>query len=441
MNPIAQDFKFLSLIKFTLPTIVMMIFLSMYTMVDGIFVSSFIDQNALAAVNLVYPIMSVVVAISIMLVSGGSAIIARGLGEGNTELAQKHFTFLIAVGIVVGLLLAFLGTFFIDEIITALNSDPLTYDYCKDYLFLIALGSPFAVLQMMFQFLFITAGKPNLGLVSTAIGGVLNIAFDYIFMGPLNMGVEGAAIATVMGYAVPAIWGLVYFSTNKSGELYFVKTKFYGKMLAQSCANGSSEMVTNLASAITIYLFNEATYDYIGLDGVAAITAVLYSQFLMIAVFLGFSQGVAPIISYNHGAENFVQLKRIIKISLTFILVSSVLSVVLSMALASPVSAMFFADEPVTFEISRIAFLYFSINYLFSGTNIFASSMFTAFSNGFVSAMISFLRTFLFLVGSILFLPTVMGEVGIWLSVPLAELLTVFIAAGFILKYRKVYKY
>ncbi len=441
MNPLAQDFKFLSLLKFTLPTIVMMIFLSLYTMVDGVMVSHFWGEHALSAVNIVYPIMSIVVAISIMLVSGASAIIGRELGEGLKNLARRHFTFIIAVGMVIGLLLALVGTYFVEDIVYALNSAPETYEHGVKYLYYIALGSPFAVLQMMFQFLFVTAGKPKLGLISTGLGGVLNILFDYIFMGPMGMGTEGAAIATVIGYAVPAIWGLIYFTINTKGELYFVRPKFYGKMLLRSCANGSSEMVTNLASAITIYLFNEATYDYIGLDGVAAITAVLYSQFLMLAVFLGFSQGVAPVISYNYGASNTAGLKKIFRISLTFIILASVTTVILSMLLADPISDIFFDRNTTTFDLSKEAFLLFSINYLFSGINIFSSSMFTAFSNGVVSAIISFMRTFLFLVVSILFLPTILGKTGIWLSVPIAELLTISVAVIFIVRYKKIYNY
>lgn len=441
MNSLSKKITMISIIKFTAPTVIMMIFLSLYTMVDGVFVSNMVGSNALSAVNIVYPAMSLVVAVSIMLATGASAIIGKEMGEGKYIEARQHFSFIIVVGIIIGIAFLIIGTVFVEPIIKLMGSTPLIHQYCKDYLFIIALGSPLAVLQMMFQFFFVTSGKPKIGLICTGLGGIINIVFDYLLIGPANLGVKGAGIATVMGYCVPAICGIVYFTFFRKNNLFFVLPKIDMKMLGKSCFNGSSEMITNLALSVTVFLFNMVMLQYLGEDGVAAITIVLYSQFLLTSAFLGFSSGVAPIFSFHYGAKNRDEIKKLFNISIRFVIMASLVIFGLSMLLAAPITAVFVRTGTSIFDIAKRGFLLFSVSYLFSGMNIFASSMFTAFSNGLVSAFISFLRTFLFLVAAILILPMFIGEPGIWLAVPLAEMLAITVAIFCIFKFKKRYGY
>ncbi|MEG0664516.1 MAG: MATE family efflux transporter [Clostridia bacterium] len=434
MNTLSRKFNFFTLIKFTAPTIVMMILMSLYTMVDGVFVSNIVGETALSAINIVYPVISLVVAVAIMFATGSSAIIANEMGKGNNAKAKNFFSFIIYFGIIIGLIFSVFGTIFLDDITRLMGATIETEQFCKDYLLIIIFASPFAILQMMFEFLFVTAGKPKLGLISTFLGGVANVILDLFFMGYLNMGIKGAALGTAIGYCIPAFFGLIYFTFSRKGCLYLIKPKMDFKSLLKTCANGSSEMVTNLATSVTVFLFNMVMLKFLGVDGVVAITIVLYSQFFLTAVFLGFSSGVAPIISYNHGSKNTAQLKNVIKISSIFIIIISILTFVLSLAFSGIITSIFVKSDSNVFEIAKNGFLLFSISYLFIGVNIFTSSMFTALSNGFVSALISFLRTFLFLIVSIIVLPQIIGENGVWLAIPLAEILTLFVSIFFFIK-------
>lgn len=440
-NVLARKFTFWSLIKFTLPTIVMMVFMSMYTMVDGVFVSNFIGENALSAVNMVYPLVSVVVAIAIMLATGGSAVIARKMGANKKDEAKQNFTLIVIFGIIVGFILMLIGVIFIEPIIKLLGATAALHDYCRDYLMIMMLFAPFAILQMLFQYFFVTAGKPNLGLIATIAGGVVNVVLDYLFIGPFNMGIAGAAISTGIGYSIPAIFGLLYFAFSKNGTLHFVKPKFDGKMLLESSSNGASEMVTNLSTAVTTLLFNLIMIKYLGEDGVAAITIVLYAQFLLTAIYIGFSSGVAPIISYNYGESNVTELKKIFKTSMIFITISAICVFVLSIILSPVIVRIFVKPSSSVFALATHGFLLFSFSYLFTGYNIFSSAMFTAFSNGKVSAIISFLRTFVFIIAGVLLLPMLIGANGIWLAVPIAEVLTVIVSVLYFVRLKDVYHY
>lgn len=440
-NILSQKFTTWTLLKFTAPTIIMMVFMSLYTMVDGVFVSNLIGENALSAVNMVYPIQSIIIAIAIMFATGGSAVIAKKMGEGNSQEAKRNFSLIITVSIGIGIVVLMLGLLFIEPIITLLGATEALYNYCYDYLSILILFTPLAMLQMLFQFLFVTAGKPNYGLVATVAGGIANIVLDYVFIHSLGMGIAGAALATGVGYSIPAIFGLLYFAFNKTGVLCFTKFKFDMKVLLQTCMNGSSEMVTNLATAVTTFLFNIIMIRYLGENGVAAVTIVLYAQFLLTAVYLGFSSGVAPIFSYNYGEENADELKKIFKISMLFIAISSVLIFIFSIIFTPNIVGVFVKEQSEVFPIAINGFLLFSIGYLFTGFNIFASAMFTAFSNGKISAIISFARTFIFIILGIMFLPKFIGVSGIWLAVPFAEIVTLVLSFFFILKLKKFYQY
>lgn len=432
-NKLAQNFTLPSLIKFTLPSTVMMVFMALYQMVDGVFVSNFVGADALAALNTVYPAISIVVAVAVMLATGGSAIIARFMGEGRPHEARESFSMICAAGAVLGVLFAVVGLVFIDPIIRGLGGSQI-YGYCYDYLWVLVLSSPLSVFQMLFQNFLVTAGKPHLGLGTTVLGGVANILLDYLFVAVLPWGVAGAAWATAIGYAIPAIFGLIYFTVCRKGTLYFVRPKLRWKLMLQACANGSSEMVTNLATAVTTFLFNSIMLRQMGSQGVAAVTIILYAQFLLTAVFIGFSIGVAPIFSYNYGMGNKARTHRIFRQSLSFVGVFSALVFVFSMVCSPWIVAVFARSGTDVYNIAIEGFRIFSWSFLFAGFNIFSSALFTAFSNGVVSAAISFSRTFVFLVASLLLLPLVLGTTGVWLAVPVAEVISLVVCLIFLKK-------
>ena len=293
---------------------------------------------------------------------------------------------------------------------------------------------------MLFLTFFVTASKPHLGLALTILGGVSNIVFDYLFIVVLQMGVAGAAIGTSIGYALPAIISLLYFALNRKGTLYLIKPVFDKNVLLKTCTNGSSEMVTNLAIAIVTLLFNKIMLKYMGENGVAAITIVLYAQFLLTSIFMGFSSGIAPVFSYNYGNNNKVQIKKLFKMSVGIISVLSLAMFLIAILFATPIISVFTSPDSEVFAITYHGFFLFSISYLFTGMNIFSSSMFTAFSNGKVSAMLSFLRTFVFLIAALLILPELMGVDGIWLAVPIAELLAIIVSITTIYKNKEYFQ-
>ena len=439
-NSISQDFKLSSLIIFTIPSMIMMIFMALYSIVDGVFISRFINTDALSAFNVIYPFINLVIGIGVMLASGGSAVIAKKLGESRTDEARQNFTLIIITGFVVGVVIGIIGYIFLDKIIYLLGSTDDLYRYCQYYLIMSLVFIPSYIMNLLYQILTITAGKPKVGLILTVIGGVSNIILDYIFISQINMGILGAALATGMGNFIPSVLGTLYFIKNKE-TLYFVKPKFELDVLSKACMNGSSEMVTNLATGITTMLFNIAMMNYLGSDGVAAMSIVLYGQFLVTSVYIGFSSGVAPVISYNYGEQNRKQLRKIIKYSAIFISIISLVSYAISMLLASNIVGIFSSIGSNVYDIGYNGFTIFGTSFLITGVNIFASSMFTAFSNGKVSATISFFRTFIFIVGGILILPKFMRVNGIWISVPLAEILTMIISISYIYKYKNNYGY
>lgn len=440
-NPLAKQFSTASLLRFALPNVVMMVFLSLYTIVDGMFISRFVGTLALSAINMSYPLISLELAVGIMLGTGGSAVIARELGEGKQDLARRDFTCIVAAALALGILFALAGLLWLDPLLELLGTSAAQMPYCRIYTQILLLFAPAALLQAVFQSLFVTAGRPHLGLTVTVAGGLANIVLDPLFMGPLGMGVEGAAIATAASYCIPAAAGLVFFFRNRQGTLCFVPFRPRWRMLLHTCGNGSSEMVTNIAIAVTTLLFNLIFLEFWQEDGVAAITIVMYLQFVFSAAYIGFSMGVAPVVSYKYGAEDWAQLRRIVRCCLGFLAAASLGVYLLSLVLIRPCLSLFTdADSPV-YRLTLEGFPIFAVSFLPMGVGIFASSLFTAFSNGVVSAVISFARTFVFLVGMILLLPRVLGEDGIWLAVPAAEILGLMVAAAFLLWGRRKYHY
>lgn len=440
-NALSKEFTTSSLIKFAFPNIIMMVFFSFYTIVDGMFVSNLVGTLALSSINMSYPLMSLQLALGVMFSTGGSAIIAKKLGEGKEREAQQDFSLIVLTAIIVGIIFEAVCLPFLPDILTFLGTSPAQMTQCIEYTKVLLYFSPAMFLQTLFQMFFVTAGKPGLGLLVTVSGGVANMILDYIFMGPLNRGLSGAAVATGFSYLIPAMVGMFYFSFSRKGSLFIVMPKSDLKMLTVTCVNGFSEMVTNAANAVTTFLFNIIFMKFWGEDGVAAISIIMYFQFVFSATFLGFSMGTAPVISYKYGAAERVQLKKIVRSCLLFIVVSSIALYAVSIIMIGPSLKIFTSPSGRVFSIAMDGFPIFALSFLFLGINIFASSLFTAFSNGIVSGIISLARTFIFLVGALLILPLKMGEAGIWLAVPVAELLGLLVSFYFLMRGRKYYWY
>ncbi|MEG0777924.1 MAG: MATE family efflux transporter [Oscillospiraceae bacterium] len=440
-NAISQKFNTAKLLKFALPTIIMMGFLSTYTAVDGAFVSNLITEDALSAVNIVMPLIGIFCAVGLMLSTGANAIIAMNMGEGKFKEGRSFFSLIYIVGAVLGIIISLFCFFFEESVLGWLGCTPRLHDYARDYMRVLAVFAPMNFMQMFAQTFFVTAGKPRIGLIVTILGGLANVVLDYVFIAIFNMGIGGAALATGIGYSIPGIFGIVYFCVKKNESLHFGKPVWTGKKLLSGCFNGSSEFIGNLAFAITTLMFNLAMLKYVGENGVAAITIILYVQFIQSAIYCGYSMGIAPIISYKYGAGDTVQLKKIIKISVRFILICSGIVIILSILGANLAVGIFVRPESEVYAMAKKGFIIFSTSYIFMGINIFMSAMFTAFGNGKVSAILSFLRTLLFLVGSLVILPIFLGVDGIWLAVPVAEAMAFVLSVFYYKRYKKIYKY
>lgn len=421
-----QHFTPWALLKFAFPSIIMMIFMSLYTIVDGIFISRFLGSNALSSLNIVFPVINVVIAIATMLGTGGNAIISKYLGEGRDRDARECLTQFTVIGLAISLLLLVLTQIFLTPLCRALGSTDVLLADCRAYLSVSLLFAPTCMLQTLFQSYLVTAGMPALGLFLTIGAGILNAVLDYVLILVFPMGIAGAAIATGIGQSVPAVAGLFYFLLSRKG-LYFTRFRLHPKELFMACYNGSSEMVTQLSNAVITFLFNLIMLDLAGENGVAAITILLYGQFLFNAFYLGFSIGISPIVGFQYGAGNRKQLRSIYRTSFLFVLASSVALTVIAVLSSTPLVSVFTRD-PETFTLADAGFRIFAFNFLFSGFNIASSGFFTALSNGRVSAIISFLRTLVFIVLSLLTLPRFFGITGAWLAIPVAEFLTLMLA-------------
>ena len=439
-HSLSKKFTFGSLLLFALPTTVMMVVMSLYTIVDGVFVSRFVSTNALSSVNIVYPVINIVLGISVMLSMGSNAIVAKKMGEGRPDSARETFTAIILLNIIIGLAFAIIGNLTAVPLSRMLGASDLLLEDCVTYLRWQLAFAPSLMLQIQFQMYFVTEGKPGIGLFLTLLAGIANAALDYVLIVPMRMGIAGAAIATVTGYTIPALIGLIYFAAARQ-SLWFVRPRFVKKELGEACLNGSSEMVTNLSNAVITFLFNQLMLSLLGEDGVAAITIVLYAQFLLTALYMGFSMGVAPVISFNYGAANHARLQRVFRCCLGFIALSSALVFGVSLGLAELVVAVFSPAGTAVHAIALDGFYKFAPAFLFAGLNLFASALFTALSDGLVSAVISFARTFGFLLLALLLLPGVLGVDGVWIAVPFAELACWALSIGFLAAKRNKYHY
>ena len=421
-----QHFSPWKLLAFAAPSIVMMLFMSLYTIIDGIFISRILGSNALSSLNIVYPVISIVIAIGTMLATGGNAIISKYLGEGRHQEARECLTQFVLTGTIISILILVLTLIFLTPICRFLGATDILLADCRDYLFTAILFAPACMLQTLFQSYLVTAGRPVLGLFFTVAAGVVNAVLDYVFMAPCQMGIRGAALATGTGQLLPAAAGLLFFFFSRK-ELHFTRFRFHTPAFLQACYNGSSEMITQLSNAIITFLFNIILLRLAGEHGVAAITILLYGQFLFNAFYLGFSIGISPVVGFQYGARKKKQLGSIYRISFLFAGLSSILLTAAAWFGATAL-VQIFTREPETFRLAEQGFKLFSINFLFSGVNITSSGFFTALSNGKASALISFCRTLFFTVAALLLLPLFLGINGAWLAIPVAELLTLILS-------------
>ena len=430
-----------NILRFAFPTIVMTVFNTFYTMVDGLFVSNLIGMEALSAINLTAPAIALITAISGMLATGGSAVVMKKMGEHREQEARQDFTLLILTNVVVGALMMLLGYTLMDKLLGAMGLSPAVLGYCHTYLSRYLLFTIPILLMYNFSLYLIAAGKSTLSLICTVAGGVTNIVLDYVLIVLFDLGIQGAAIATGLGYSITAVVGLLVFRRRDS-LLHFQKPVFRGGVLLRASTNGLSELATSLVSGITTLLFNLAMLHYVGEDGVAAITIIMYVLMFVSALFIGYSYGVAPMISYCHGEQNHEKLNKLVGFSIRFILGTSILCTVISILAAKPLVSIFTQPGSPVYELAITGNRLCSLALLFVGLNVFASGMFTALSNGVVSAVLAFSRSFLFTAASIQLLPVLLGGItGIWLATPVAEVLGAVMAAVLLLKYRKRYGY
>ncbi len=437
---LSDHFTLGRMLRFTLPSIVMMVFTSIYSVVDGLFVSNFVGDNALAAINITMPMFLILGAFGFMLGTGGSAEVARTMGEGREEEAKSYFTTLTIAVAALGTVLSLITILFIRPLCFFMGANESLIEYCVVYGVICLVGNIPYMLQTFFQSFFITAEKPKLGMLLTIVSGLMNMVLDWLFIAVLEWGIAGAAVATTVGCAVGGIIPLFYFARKNTSRLCFVRPKFHGRMLLRSSVNGSSEMVSNASRALTTFLFNIQLIRLVGNDGVTAITVMQYVNFVFIAVMIGFSVGAAPVIGYHYGAQNCGELKNLFRICMTFILLASAAMFVLAQATAIPLVAVF-TNHQALYEMTLYGFRIFAVSFLVVGVNIFASAFFTALCNGKISAAISFVRTIVFEAGAVLLLPVFFDVDGVWMALPVAEGLTLIISIACLLFFRKRYGY
>lgn len=438
---LSNHFNYNKLLRFTFPSIIMLIFTSIYGVVDGFFVSNFVGKTAFTAVNFIMPFLMILGSLGFMFGTGGGALISATMGKGQIKKANKLFSLIVYTSIICGIILAAFGFIFIRPLATALGAEGQLLENSIIYGRIILLAIPAFILQYEFQCLFATAGKPSIGLYVTIAAGLTNMILDALFVAVFHWGLEGAAAATAISQCVGGIVPLLYFIRPNQSLLRLGKTSFDGKSLRKTCTNGSSELMNNISMSVVNMLYNSQLLKYAGEDGIAAYGVLMYVSLVFQAVFIGYSVGTAPIIGYHYGAQNHYELKSLLKKSIVLIGSFAIFMLVASYALSRPLSFMFVGYDKALFNLTCRAFSIFSFSFLFSGYAIFGSSFFTALNNGLVSASISFMRTLVFQVFAVLILPIIFGVNGIWFSIVVAEVLAVVVTIIFLKINRKKYKY
>jgi len=438
---LSDHFNYKRILKFTFPSIIMMVFTSIYGVVDGIFVSNFVGETQFAALNLIMPFIMVFGAIGTMLGIGGSALVAFILGTKDNKKANEIFSLIIYLLIGLGFLFMIVGILFSRKAAIILGASKEMLPYCVLYARISFLGAISFTLQYAFQSFFIVAEKPRLGLYTTIGAGVTNMLLDFILIGLLDVGLAGAAIATISGTIVGGIFPIFYFFRENSSLLRLGKTRWYGREILKAITNGSSEFMANVSLSLVNMLYNMQLMKYVGETGVSAYGIIMYTNFIFIGTYFGFAMGVSPIIGYNYGANNKKELKNVFSRSVLMILVSSVMITSISLVLSRGLALIFASKNQTLLDMTTNAIRIYSISYLFAGFNIFGSSLFTALNNGKISAIVSFLRALVFQVIFVLYLPIIMGVDGIWFSIDVAEFFALLITTFCVMKYRKNYGY
>ena len=438
---LSEHFTYKKLLRFVLPSVIMMVFTSIYGVIDGLFVSNFVGKTSFAAINLIMPFIMILGAVGFMIGTGGSALVAKTLGEGKKERANSYFTMLIYLTVICGVVLSIIGFVFIRRIAYMLGAAENMIDSCVLYGRILLMFNMAFMLQNVFQSFFVAAEKPKLGLACTVAAGVTNIILDAVFVAVFKWGLVGAAAATGISECVGGILPLIYFMRPNKSLLRLVRTKMEGTVLLKACANGSSELMSNVSTSLVSILYNFQLMRIAGENGVAAYGVLMYVNFIFIAIFIGYSIGSAPVIGYHFGAGNHAELRNMLRKSIIIMLLSGCCLTAIAEFLAAPLSHVFVGYDAELLEMTRYAFRLFAFSFVLGGINIFASSFFTALNNGGVSAIISFVRTLVFQALSVLILPIFLDIDGVWLAITVAELFAVILSTFFILTKRKKYQY
>lgn len=439
---LSDHFTYKRLLQFVLPSILMIICSSVYSIVDGFFVSNFVGKSAFAAVNLIMPVLMMVGTIGTMIGTGGSAIVSKTMGEGKKELANQYFSMLILVVFFLGIIVSVIGFVFAGSIASLLGAKGELHGNAVLYARILFLSMTAFILQFTFQNFFVAAEKPTLSLKINILSGIANVFFDWLFVAVFHWGIGGAAAATAIGQCIGGIVPILYFARKNSSLLRLtIRTKFYKRAFLTTCSNGSSEMVTNISTSVVSILYNFQLMKVAGENGVAAYGVIMYVNMIFMAIFLGYSIGSAPIVSYHYGANNTNELKNLFRKSLTLIIGSGICMTILAELLSRPLSMIFVNYDKELLAMTVQGFRLYSLAFLIMGINVWGSAFFTALNNGVVSATISFLRTFAFQIAAVLLLPIILKLNGIWLAVVAAELLALIITMMFFVKKKNQYQY
>ena len=438
---LSDHFTYKRLLRFTIPSIIMMICTSVYSIVDGLFVSNYVGTTPFAALNLMMPLLMGISTVGFMIGTGGSALVAIKLGEGEWEKANAYFSMLIYILIGAGIVAAVTAIILMRPIAYAIGATDDMIEYCVLYGRILCVSLTGFMLQIAFQSFFIVAEKPELSLKMSLLSGITNVILDYLFIVVFGWGLAGAGAATAVGEILGGVGPIIYFSRENNSLLRLGKTRFHGRVLLKTCTNGSSELMTNISSSIVNILYNFQLMRLAGEDGVAAYGVIMYVTFIFAAVNIGYSIGSAPVVSFNYGSGNHTELKNIFRKSIVLIGSAGIVMTLLAELLAYPMTRVFVGYDPELFAMTCHGFRLYAISFLLSGFNIWGSGFFTALGDGAVSAAISFMRTLVFQVSVVLILPVFLKLDGVWLAIVAAELLALFVTAAFLVKKRKKYHY
>lgn len=440
---LSDHFTYKKLFKFVLPSIIMMVFTSIYGVVDGLFVSNFVGKTAFASINLIMPFTMILGSVGFMVGTGGTALVSMTMGTGNNKKANHYFSMLVKFTIISGIIVSVIGVIFTNEVAILFGADESMISDCVLYGRIVISFTTAYMLQNVFQSFFVTAEKPKLGLIVTVISGITNMVLDALFIAGFKMGVEGAAIATGISQVIGGVLPIIYFMRNNDSrlKLLFKDSKLEISPILKACGNGVSELMSNIAASIVSILYNYQLMRFAGENGVSTYGVLMYVQFIFIAIYIGYSVGCAPIIGYNYGAYNFDELKNMRKKSIKIMLGLGVILMTLAEVLALPLAKLFVGYDKELLDMTEYAFRIFSISFVLSGFNIFTSSFFTALGNGAVSAIISFLRTLVFQMLMVIVLPIFFEIDGIWYSLIVAEVCASIISTIYLVVEKKKYNY